>query len=366
MSSSNNNLDLTVFKLVGDQYDGVFFVFDLEAGEFVYLNDALETLWKRKVKEVMENPASLLDSIHTEDREHVTANYRKLLEEREKMHLQFRVVWPYTTDRWMRLKVYPLGQAEQVHLVAGMAEDDSSRMKNIFNMQKINARKDSMLEILAHDLRGPISLVQTLAGVIEEDLPKSESEHSRKQLKIIQEICKRNIDLIRDLVHQEFLESAQVEVNKERLDVVWEIKEVIKLYRDSQQNLGKEFKLNSSHEQVYARVDSMKFMQVINNLVSNALKFTHEGGVISIYIEKNEDDVVISVKDNGIGIPEKHHPCLFDKFTEARRPGLKGEESVGLGMSVIKTIVELHQGKIWFESEENKGTTFFIQLFTQE
>ncbi|MCC9136990.1 PAS domain-containing sensor histidine kinase [Pontibacter silvestris] len=362
IGSAKNKFDLTAFQLIGDQYDGVFFVYDLDDRKFIYLNEAFEPVWKRRVDEVMEHPASLLDSIHPEDRDHVVKNYEKLQAERLKLRMQFRVVWPYTTDRWIRLKVYPLAQNGQTSWVAGMAEDDSSRMKNIFNMQKINARKDSMLEILSHDLRGPIGIVQGLAAAIEEDLPKSDVSQSQRHLQIIQQICQRNIDLIRDLVHQEFLESSEVELSRERLDLVWEINKVIAQYRNAQESLSKVFELTSSQEQVYCKIDSMKFMQVINNLISNAIKFTPDGGIIRIHVEKKRSEVLITVRDNGIGIPEKHHPYLFDKFTEARRPGLKGEESVGLGRSIIKNIVEMHKGKIWFKSEVNKGSSFFIQL----
>lgn len=292
--SSKSKPALTVFETIGDQYEGVFFVFDLEAGKFVYLNDTFEQIWKLRVEEAMEDPASLLDSIHPEDQAHVAANYKKLLEERQKTRLQFRVVWPYTTDRWIRMKVYPLGQnGEKAKLVAGMAEDDSSRMKSIFNMQKINARQDSMMEILSHDLRGPLGIVQRLAADIEKDVAKSEGSKHLRHLHVIQEICKRNIDLIRDLVHQEFLESAQVEINKERLDLIWETREVIKQYRTAQETMSKVFELTSSDEHVYARIDSMRFMQVINNLISNAIKFTHDNGVISVHVEGKEKDVVI-------------------------------------------------------------------------
>ncbi|KQS36369.1 sensor histidine kinase KdpD [Pedobacter sp. Leaf194] len=103
-------------------------------------------------------------------------------------------------------------------------------------------------------------------------------------------------------------------------------------------------------------------MQVINNLISNSLKFTPDGGNIDIYIQENKRNIVVSVADNGIGIPKKHHAALFDKFTSARRSGLKGEQSTGLGMSIIKAIVDWHNGNIWFESEEKKGTKFFIEL----
>ncbi len=103
-------------------------------------------------------------------------------------------------------------------------------------------------------------------------------------------------------------------------------------------------------------------MQVINNLISNALKFTPDGGSITISISEKDGIILISVADTGVGIPQKFHATLFDKFPESRRTGLKGEPSVGLGMSIIKTIVEWHHGEIWFESEENKGSTFYIRL----
>ena len=366
MASSKHKPDLTVFRQIGDQHTDVYFVFDLEAGKFVYLNAAFEAVWQKKVEEVMENPALLAATIHPEDRVFVEDSYRKLVHDREKMDLDFRIEWPYTTDRWVWLTLFPLGQGEKADWVAGVAKDDSPRKKNLFNMQKINARKDSMLEILAHDLRGPIGIVQSLAGMIEKKLPKADNDPTRHQLQMIQQICKRNIDLIRDLVHQEFLESAAVEVSKERLDLVWEISEVIVQYQNAQENISKVFELTSSQERVFAMIDSMKFMQVINNLVSNAIKFTKDDGIIRIHIEKKENTIVISVSDNGVGIPEKDQPFLFDKFTKARRPGLKGEESVGLGMSIIKTIVELHDGKIWFESQEKKGSTFYIELSTEE
>lgn len=103
-------------------------------------------------------------------------------------------------------------------------------------------------------------------------------------------------------------------------------------------------------------------MQVINNLLSNAVKFTKDGGKINVAVEDQIQSVLIKIADNGIGIPKQFHNTLFEKFSTARRPGLKGEQSTGLGMSIIKIIVEWHEGKIWFESEEQKGSVFFIEL----
>ena len=122
------------------------------------------------------------------------------------------------------------------------------------------------------------------------------------------------------------------------------------------------FSCRSSKERIFAEIDEDKFMQVINNLISNSLKFTPKNGNIDVYLTESKKQVLITVADNGIGIPKKYHATLFEKFTNARRNGLNGEQSTGLGMSIIKTIIEWHKGKIWFDSEENKGTTFYIEL----
>ena len=101
---------------------------------------------------------------------------------------------------------------------------------------------------------------------------------------------------------------------------------------------------------------------ILNNLMSNALKFTKDSGVISLKVKQQPNSILFVFADNGIGIPKKQQKHIFKKFSKAGRPGLNGETSVGLGLNIVKTIVKWHKGNIWFESEENKGTTFFIEI----
>jgi two-component system, OmpR family, sensor histidine kinase VicK len=161
---------------------------------------------------------------------------------------------------------------------------------------------------------------------------------------------------------QEFLASANVDLIKTRIELVSRVKETMQEYWASPLLTQKTFHFHTASDTIFVHLDDNKFMQAINNLVSNAIKFTPDGGKITLSLEEKEDTVLITIADNGIGIPEKYHATLFDKFTRARRPGIKGEPSVGLGMSIIKTIVEWHKGKIWFESQENQGTTFYIEI----
>ncbi len=173
---------------------------------------------------------------------------------------------------------------------------------------------------------------------------------------------KQSTDLIADLTQREFLEMAEVDLVKKRVDIAVKLKEVMEEYRKSEWTTERIFKFSSSSENIFLELDESKFMQVVNNLMTNALKFTKKQGVISLTVTDQTDSVLFTFSDNGIGIPEKYHNALFEKFTEARRKGLNGEPTVGLGLSIIKTIIEWHQGHIWFESKEDAGTTFYVEI----
>ncbi len=147
-----------------------------------------------------------------------------------------------------------------------------------------------------------------------------------------------------------------------RLNIVKKISEYLEECRKSEASADRVFNLTSSAKSIYIDLDEAKFMQIMNNLVTNALKFTHPGGVIEVDILEKANGVLFSFGDNGIGIPEEFHSELFDKFTRARRKGLNGEPTLGLGLSIVKTIVEWHNGRVWVESQENTGTKFFFEL----
>jgi two-component system sensor histidine kinase VicK len=105
-----------------------------------------------------------------------------------------------------------------------------------------------------------------------------------------------------------------------------------------------------------------KIWRVISNLISNAIKFSPNGAIINLKITGDNDAIKIAVADNGIGIPDNIKDLVFNKFTSAKRPGTAGEKSFGLGLSICRQIIENHDGEIWFESNTDNGTTFYISL----
>ena len=105
-----------------------------------------------------------------------------------------------------------------------------------------------------------------------------------------------------------------------------------------------------------------KLWRVVSNLIANAIKFSHEGGVIEVRMQASTSGVIIGIKDNGIGIPSEIQSKLFSPAPEAQRTGTAGEPSFGMGLTISKQIVEVHNGRIWVESEEGAGSTFFVEL----
>lgn len=338
------------------------FCYDVDDNRFTYLNPACMQILGMSKKSAEEKPAALLEIVHPEDRDYVIKTYKKIIDSRIVKDIEFRIQLSDKNVKWLCLSAVMNEQEPQRRTIAGGVGDTTRFNEKNALLKRSIAQKASVLEILAHDLAGPLNNIKGISSLIADELKQHQNDELGDMIEMITKTSERSILLIREYVTQEFLESTAVEVIKKRVDIVGKLREIINQYKKSEEDIAKTFNLHSQQEKIYVKIDIFKTIQVIQNLISNAIKFTPDGGVINLYIEEKEESVLIKVADNGVGIPSNVQDVLFEKFTKARRNGLKGEPSIGLGMSIIKTIVEWHNGKIWFESEENKGTTFFIEL----
>lgn len=353
---------LHFFEEAGKKADQILFAFDIAAEKFLYLNPAFERLLNISVEDAFQKPASLLDLVHPEDKEHVIDAYNNIKDTVQIKEIEFRVFLSDNEQRWLSLNPYLIDGEQENMVVVGFARDISKEKDKDDVLKKFAAKKNSILEILSHDLAGPLTKIKGAASLLAEEAQQHNNPDLKKLVYMIEETNERSIRLIREFVKHEFIQSKNSSLVKERENIVERMKEVIEQYENSSENIHKKINFKTSSEKIYVNIDAYKFSQAVNNLISNAIKFTEDGGKITLSVEDRPESVLITVADDGIGIPVEYHENLFDKFTEARRPGLKGEPSVGLGMSVIKTIVEWHGGKISFESKENEGSTFFIEL----
>jgi len=231
-------------------------------------------------------------------------------------------------------------------------------LENALNDLKLNNQeKDRILRTVAHDLRNPIGGIASLTGVMSEE---NYTDEQKELLNIIRETSFNSIELINEIL--EATESASAILNKEAVEVNTLLSNSVELMRfkaAEKQQIINTFLLTSPLEVCISRE---KIWRVISNLISNAIKFSPEESAILVMAVELENEIQISVKDHGIGIPEKLRNQVFNMFTDAKRPGTAGEKSFGLGLSICKQIIEDHSGRIWFESDTENGTSFNFTL----
>jgi two-component system sensor histidine kinase VicK len=353
-------LNKELFCTLGDLSADGYFIFEPQQQKFLYLNKSFGDIWELETDQIFDHSQILLKQVHPEDLAHVISCYEECIDGGTEKKYEFRLLLG-DREKYVRTIVSAVQDATGKHLV-GTVEDTTVMRHNKIHIEQINARKNITLEVLAHDLKEPLGMMKLTASSMEDGIAQTGDEQMMNSLAFIKDMCERNLLLVRSMINREFLKSSVVEIGKERADLVWELRDVVRFYKRSKLGKTKNIKFTSSAEQIYLHLDSMKFLQVINNLISNALKFTNDNGYIGLHAEELENTVLITVTDNGIGIPDDLQPGLFDHLPETLRPGLKGEESGGFGMGIIKAIVDLHQGKIWFKSKTSIGTTFYIEL----
>ncbi len=354
------------FQFIADavtRSDKIVFAFDADRNEVLFVNPAFEEVWNTTVSDLSEDPQRLIKTVHPEDAEYLKKVYRDLLAGEKKGDIEFRITRGNNDHRWLIANVQMVHDEQQNRrIITGLIEDITDWKDQEMNLQKFAAKKNAILEILSHDLAGPLNNIKGLAGLLSKEIQQQDQPKLKEIVDMIEETTDRSIHLIREFVKHEFMTSENTAMVRERVNLVTQMEEIMSQYKESERSISKTFILNSNRDKIYVNIDSFKFSQVINNLISNSVKFSHDGGIITLTLEDRENSVMISLADNGIGIPEKYHDTLFERFPKARRPGLKGEPSTGLGMSIIKNIVEWHNGKIWFKSKENEGSTFYIEI----
>jgi signal transduction histidine kinase len=218
--------------------------------------------------------------------------------------------------------------------------------------------KNEILGIVAHDLRNPLAAVKTIAMMMEMD--KNMDYDNLDNLQMIKASCDKATNIINDLLetaHNELtneLEVEEVELNQFLLIIV---DEWVKNTRG-----GVNILYYGTDKPVYAGINAEKMQRVMDNLISNAMKFSVESDHIEISLKEINNDVFIDVKDFGVGIPPDLQPFIFDRFSRASRKGVRGEESIGLGLSIVRQIIRKHRGEIEVYSTDGGGTTFTIKL----
>jgi PAS domain S-box-containing protein len=216
--------------------------------------------------------------------------------------------------------------------------------------------REEVLSVLSHDLRNPMHTILAAASIL---ATSATNEKQQRPVTIIQRATQGMERLVNDLLDMARIDAGAFTVRKEPLDIGAVIRELVELFEP--QALAKQIVLRAELQEGIPPVqaDRDRLVQVLSNLVGNALKFTAAGHKVDVREAICEGGVQISVKDSGAGIGEEDLPRIFDRFWQAERAKRAG---AGLGLAIAKAIVEAHGGRIWAASKLGRGTTFYVQI----
>ncbi len=256
---------------------------------------------------------------------------------------------------WRNLKRSRENITELTRLNSQVAEQNIQMRCTLGSLEQSQVDNTRMIKTIAHDLRNPIGAIKMAATLI--SMESVSQPEDKKILDIISRSAESSLQMVDDLL---CIPAKSEEIRKEPVDLAAVLQYSVDQLKHKATAKQQYIELNTLP--VILPADGEKLWRVISNLVANAIKFSPDGTVIHVDMEKEDQWVRIAVRDNGIGIPEEMKNKIFDMFTEARRPGTAGEKPFGIGLAISKQIVKAHGGNIWFESKVGNGTTFWVEL----
>ncbi|HNO85023.1 MAG TPA: ATP-binding protein, partial [Anaerolineales bacterium] len=254
--------------------------------------------------------------------------------------------------------------ASQVAVSLQNARLYAEQAATVAQLRELDRLKSSFLANMSHELRTPLNSILGFSDVMLEELDGPLTENMRNDLGLIQKNGQHLLHLINDVLDMAKIESGKLNLNIEKFNLQEVIEEVTSITAPfaSEKNLSLFLEQDSDNE-VQISADKIRIRQVMINLVNNAIKFT-ERGKISIRAACEDNHVLISVKDTGIGIPHDHLDSVFQEFTQVDTSTTRKAGGTGLGLPISRRLIEMHGGKLWAESSgiNGEGSIFYVFL----
>jgi len=301
----------------------------------------------------------LFEHIRPDDRERLRTIIENALAERRDYAVDFQFRHGRTGEwRWMESR----GRAEYAAdgrplKLFGLAIDITERRRTVEALQDADRRKDEFLATLAHELRNPLAPISSGLHILRSARDASERSIA---LEIMERQLNPMVRLVDDLLDVARITTGKVEVRCEPIDLQLAINDAIET---SAALLGERFTLDKSAAGVFVNADRTRLAQVFANLLNNSAKYSEPGQPVSIAVTREGDEAVVRVKDAGMGIHPEMLPRVFDMFRQADRTGGRSRGGLGIGLSIVKRIVEMHGGTVTAQSQGlGLGSEFVVRI----
>ncbi|HLU11219.1 MAG TPA: ATP-binding protein [Oceanobacillus sp.] len=315
----------------------------------------------RKFKLIFANPAARVLFSQVTDSESTPIyrllpsnafppNYRELLREvRRNRAYSYEVV---VGDKIYLCHAAPLGKARITGWVAVL--------NDITQLKELDRLKSEMVRMTSHDLKNPLQAAMANVELLREDVYEIGDEEVRESITVIDKQLHRMNRIIRGILDLERIKNGTISL--EICHPMRIINDTIEEMRHLAEDQHVQLETNVSDDLPVFHCDVEQFERAIINLVENAVKFTPAGGRVCLSTYQEDDQLIFEVEDTGVGISEELQARVFDRFYRAKQKGVEHISGSGLGLSLVKTIVENHRGKVWLESKEGVGTRFYVAV----
>jgi len=266
---------------------------------------------------------------------------------------EFQIIRNNTTAAFIRMNATPILDKNN-RVTSAVAVFD-----NITAFKEVERLKDEFISIMSHELKAPMTSLKGYANIIKKRSHRYHDDKLRYYIEKIENQTSTMSSLINDILDLSRIQTGKMSIHKESFDLAEVIQDTIEAFSQTTRIHTILFeKINPTS----VHADRFRIYQVFSNLLSNAIKYSPNGGKIIVTITQNTKNIVVSVKDQGIGLTPDQEKKVFDKLYQASTPKGRRFPGLGMGLYISKEIMNLHKGKIWVQSEKNKGSTFFFSL----
>lgn len=244
-------------------------------------------------------------------------------------------------------------------------------LRDVTEQEKIDRELRQFVSNVSHELRTPLTSMRSYIEALNDGAWK-DPEVAPSFLKVTQEETDRMIRMINDLLKLSRMDSGRVKLDLELVNLNELFNYVLDRFEmmlekdnnDTHSTKSKNYtiKRDFTKKDLWVEIDTDKFIQVIDNIMNNAIKYSPNGGVITCRLLETQNHVILSISDQGLGIPKKDLNHVFDRFFRVDKARSRAQGGTGLGLAISKEVIEMHHGKIWADSVEGQGTTLYISL----
>jgi PAS domain S-box-containing protein len=308
-------------------------------------------------------------TVHPDDLDRIQAEFFALLEEDHSVkNVEYRYKCKDGSYKPIQLTATNLvndpiigGVLLNYHDITKRKLAEEALLKSSAELHELNATKDKFFSIIAHDLKSPFNAIMGFSNILVEQVREKDYDGIDEYAGYILQSSKRAMNLLSNLMEWSRSQTGRMDFSPEHFELVQFLGDIIPLFDilvlQKSIEIVREFPTN-----IVAFADKDMLSTVFRNLISNAIKFTQPGGMITMTVTREQNGILISIRDSGIGIPQNMICKLFHVDQSYSTPGTNNEQGTGLGLILCKEFVEKHGGKIWVESEVGKGSTFRFTL----